>query len=131
MMDVASATPGTTAAIATTALSDGVLGEPAVKIFRPGAEVAYTCEIYDGGKGPADGFATTATLLRDGRVFFSSPPAAVRAAVDDAAVRSVPVGGRLSLGKKLPRGSYTLQVSVAPEGARRPYATQWVEFEVR
>ena len=49
----------------------------------------------------------------------------------DADVRSVPVGGRLSLGEKLPRGSYTLQVSVAPEGARRPHASQWVEFEVR
>ena len=60
-----------------------------------------------------------------------SPPAAVKSAAADAGVRSVPVGGRLSLGEKLPRGSYTLQVSVAPEGARRPYATQWVEFEVR
>jgi hypothetical protein len=117
--------------MSTDALSDGVLGEPAVKIFRPGAEVAYTCEIYDGGKGSSDGFATTATLLRDGRPFFSSPPAAVKSAAADADVRSVPVGGRLSLGQKLPRGSYTLQVSVAPEGARRPYATQWVEFEVR
>jgi VWFA-related protein len=131
MMDVASAAPGTATSIATSALSDGVLGEPAVKIFRPGAEVAYTCEIYDGGKGAPDGFATTATLLRDGRPFFSSPPAAVKPATADTAVRSVPVGGRLSLGEKLPRGSYTLQVSVAPEGARRPYATQWVEFEVR
>ena len=131
MMDVKSAAPGTATSIATNALSDGVLGEPAVKIFRPGAEVAYTCEIYDGGRGASDGFATTATLLRDGRPFFSSPPAAVRPAAADDAVRSVPVGGRLSLGEKLPRGSYTLQVSVAPEGARRPYATQWVEFEVR
>ena len=131
MMDVASAAPGTATTVSTDALSDGVLGEPAVKIFRPGAEVAYTCEIYDGGKGATDRFATTATLLRDGRPFFSSPPAAVRAVTADAEVRSVPVGGRLSLGEKLPRGSYTLQVSVAQEGARRPHATQWVEFEVR
>ena len=131
MMDVASATPGATTIVASDALSDGVLGEPAVKIFRPGAEVAYTCEIYDGGKGAIDRFATTATLLRDGRPFFSSPPATVRAVTADADVRSVPVGGRLSLGEKLPRGSYTLQVSVAPEGARRPHASQWVEFEVR
>jgi VWFA-related protein len=136
MMDVASAAPGTAppgtaTSIATDALSHGVLGEPAVKIFRPGAEVAYTCEIYDGGHGAADGFATTATLLRDGRPFLSSPPAAVKPTRPNTEVRSVPVGGRLSLGEKLPRGSYTLQVSVAPEGARRPYATQWVEFEVR
>jgi hypothetical protein len=43
----------------------------------------------------------------------------------------VPVGGGLSLGDTLSRGSYTLQVSVAPGGARRAQATQWVEFEVR
>jgi VWFA-related protein len=131
MMDVASAAAGAATTVAADALSDGVLGEPAVKIFRPGAEVAYTCEIYDGSKGASDGFATTATLLRDGRPFFSSPPAAVKSKAADAEVRSVPVGGRLSLGEKLPRGSYTLQVSVAPGGARRPHATQWVEFEVR
>jgi VWFA-related protein len=131
MMDVASAAPGTSTAVATDALSDGVLGEPALKIFRPGAEVAYTCEIYDGGKHEAGGLATTATLLRDGRPVFRSPPASVKASVADAEVRSVPIGGRLSLGEKLPRGSYTLQVSVAPEGARRSLATQWVEFEVR
>jgi VWFA-related protein len=131
MMDVASAAPGTATTVATNALSDGVLGEPAVKIFRPGAEVAYTCEIYDGGKRDAGGLATTTTLLRDGRPVFSSPPATVTGAVADADLRSVPIGGRLSLGEKLPRGSYTLQVSVAPEGARRSLATQWVEFEVR
>jgi VWFA-related protein len=131
MMDVASAASDTSTPVATETLSDGVLGEPAVKIFRPGAEVAYTCEIYDGGKRAAGGLATTTTLLRDGRPVFSSPPAAVKAAVADVEVRSVPVGGRLTLGEKLPRGSYTLQVSVAPEGARRSLATQWVEFEVR
>ncbi|MEO5820055.1 MAG: VWA domain-containing protein [Vicinamibacteraceae bacterium] len=131
MMDVASAAPGTAAAIATDALSDGVLGEPAVKIFRPGAEVAYTCVVYDGRKGPAEAFATTATLLRDGRPIHSSAPAPVHAAAANADVRSVPVGGRLSLGDHLPTGSYTLQVSVASHGSRRPDATQFVEFEVR
>ena len=99
--------------------------------LRPGAEVAYTCEIYDGHKATADGFATTTTLLRDGRPIFSSPPAPVRPMVARADVRNVPVGGRLSLGDTLPAGSYTLQVSVAPAGAARPRATQFVEFEVR
>ncbi len=131
MMDVASAAPGAGMAVATDSLSDGVLGEPAVKIFKPGADVAYTCEIYDGRKGAPDVFATTATLLRDGRSIFSSPPAPVKTVVGGADVRNIPIGGRLSLGEKLPPGSYTLQVSVAPEGARGSLATQWVEFEVR
>ena len=136
MMDAAGAgasgtgTPGNAPAIAmrTDVIADGVLGEPAVKIFKPGSEVAYTFEIYDGRGTRKAGLSTRATLIRDGKPFFTTPPAPVSVAAD---VRSVPVGGRLSLGEKLPRGSYTLQVSVAPEGARRPHAMQWAEFEVR
>ena len=138
MMDVAAAggapsgagAPGTAPGMAmrTDAVADGVLGEPAVKIFKPGSEVAYTFEIYDGRGTRKAGLSTRATLIRDGKPFFTTPPAPVSVAAD---VRSVPVGGRLSLGEKLPRGSYTLQVSVAPEGARRPHAMQWAEFEVR
>ena len=131
MMDVASAA-GAAAGIATDTLSDGVLGEPAVKIFRPGSEVAYTCEIYD-GRGGAHGVATTATLLRDGQPIFTSPAAPVAGGDRDApAVRAVPVGGRLTLGRQLSPGSYTLQVSVARADApARAHATQWTEFEVR
>ena len=48
MMDVAAAgtaAPGETpraAAMRTDVIADGVLGEPAIKIFKPGSEVAYT-----------------------------------------------------------------------------------------
>ena len=43
------------------------------------------------------------------------------------------VGGKLSLGRGLPRGTYTLQVSVAPQSGkdRDRQASQWVDFEVR
>jgi VWFA-related protein len=130
MMDVASTAAAPAAA--TDGLSDGVLGEPAVKIFRPGSEVAYTCVIYDGRGGSGTGVSTTATLLRDGRPIFTSEPAAVAAADRGDGVRQVPVGGRLSLGPRLTPGSYTLQVSLAPAGgAKGPRATQWAEFEVR
>jgi hypothetical protein len=45
----------------------------------------------------------------------------------------VPVGGKLSLGRGLPRGTYTLQISVGPrDGQERDvHASQWVDFEVR
>ena len=35
-------------AMRTDVIADGVLGEPAIKIFKPGSQVAYTFEIYDG-----------------------------------------------------------------------------------
>jgi len=132
MMDVTAA--GTPTGLSTEALADGVLGEPAVKIFRPGTQVAYTCEIYDGRGKRDQGFATSATLLRDGRPVFTTPTSAVGGADRNAKpVGSVPVGGKLSLGRGLPRGSYTLQVSVAPQTDKKKTtpATQWVDFEVR
>jgi VWFA-related protein len=139
LMDAASAhasLDGSTAAstLGTDALGDGVLGEPAIKIFKPGTEVLYALEIYDGRGKREDGFTTRATLLRNGRAVYSTPVAPVGGAAKDAKpVGAVPVGGRLSLGQKLPRGSYTLQVSVAPAAGpgRGRLASQWVDFEVR
>ncbi len=125
---------GGPAVLAADAIGDGVLGEPAIKIFKAGSEVVYTCEIYDGRGKRDEGFSTRATLLRDGRAFYTTPPSPVGAAPKDAKpVGAVPVGGRLSLGAKLPRGTYTLQVSVRPRsgGGRDGQASQWVDFEVR
>jgi hypothetical protein len=140
MMDVASAGADTAAEAAAAAgmradaIADGVLGEPAIKIFKPGSEVAYTFEIYDGRGKRKEGFSTRVTLSRDGKAFYTTPPSAVGAAPKEALpVGAVPVGGKLSLGRGLPRGTYTLQVSVAPKSGRdRDHqASQWVDFEVR
>jgi hypothetical protein len=137
MADVASVDGGASSAstaMRTDALADGVLGEPAVKIFKPGSEVVYTFEIYDGRGKRTDGFSTRATLLRDGKAFYTTPPSPIGGAPKDAEpVGAVPVGGKLSLGRGLPRGTYTLQVSVAPEKGkgRDRQASQWVDFEVR
>ena len=126
--------PATATALRTDMIADGVLGEPAIKIFKPGSEVVYAFEIYDGRGKRNDGFSTRATLIRDGKAFYTTPPAPVGAAPKDVKpVGSVAVGGKLSLGRGLPRGTYTLQVSVAPQsgkGRDRP-ASQWVDFEVR
>ena len=72
-------------------------------------------------------------MLRDGQPIFTSPPAPVEAGTRaESATQAIPVGGRLSLGRQLSPGAYTLQVSVAPAGAPgRARATQWAEFEVR
>lgn len=140
MMDLAAAgtaAPGETTAatgMRTDVIADGVLGEPAIKIFKPGSEVAYTFEIYDGRGTRKEGFTTRATLIRDGKAFYTTPPAPVGGAPKDAKpLGAVPVGGKLSLGRGLPRGTYTLQVSVAPQSGkgRDRHASQWVDFEVR
>jgi VWFA-related protein len=137
MMDVASAdasASGPAPAGPADGLAAGVLGEPALKIFKPGSEVAYTFEIYDGRSKRQDGLSTRATLLRDGKAFYTTPPAPVGGAPADAGpVGSIPVGGTVSLGRRLPRGTYTLQVSVAPQSGRGRdgQASQWVDFEVR
>jgi VWFA-related protein len=140
MMDLAAAGAGTlgdaptATARHTDVIADGVLGEPAIKIFRPGSDVAYTFEIYDGRGTRKDGFSTRATLLRDGKAFYTTPPSPVGGATKNAEpVGAVPVGGTLSLGRALPRGTYTLQVSVAPQSGkgRDRQASQWVDFEVR
>jgi VWFA-related protein len=128
MMDVEAASSVTGG---TDGLSDGVLGEPAVRIFKPGSDVAYTCEIYDGRGDPPP--VATAILLREGAPIFTSPASPVAAAARrGSGVRAVPVGGRLTLGRQLAPGRYTLQVSVArPDTPARAHASQWTEFEVR
>jgi VWFA-related protein len=122
------------ALLATDGIGDGVLGEPAIKIFRPGAEVVYTCEVYDGRGKREEGFSTRATLIRDGKAIYTSPAAPISGA-DKASkpVGAVPVGGTVQLGRKLPPGTYTLQVSVGPRSSRdqKQQASQWVDFEVR
>jgi VWFA-related protein len=120
--------------LAADAIGDGVLGEPAIKIFKPGTQVVYACEVYDGRGKREEGFSTRATLLRDGKAIYTSPAAPIGGA-DKAAkpVGSVPVGGTVQLGRKLPPGTYTLQVSVSPRAGRdrNRQASQWVDFEVR
>jgi hypothetical protein len=123
-----------TAGRAADVIRDGVLGEPAIKIFKPGTEVVYTCEVYDGRGKREEGFSTQAMILRDGKAIYTSPPAPLGGADEPAApVGAVRVGGIVQLGRGLPPGIYTLQVGVsAPSGKDRArQASQWVEFEVR
>ena len=49
-----------------------VLGQPTIRVFRPGTEAEYAFEVYDGV--PADEtIATITALLRDGREVYRSP----------------------------------------------------------
>ena len=71
-------------------------------------------------------------LLRDAKVVYENEPAPVDAPSGNGAVRVIPIAGRLSLGRDVPAGSYTLQVTVAePRGGKKGVARQWIDFEVR
>ena len=104
MMDVAvgwhRARPArrTATAMRTDVIADGVLGEPAIKISSPAAKSPTRSRSTTAAARARRGFSTRATLIRDGKPFFTTPPAPVSVAAD---VRSpVPVGGRLSLGER-------------------------------
>ena len=74
----------------------------------------------------------TTALLRDARIVYENAPAPVNARWAADGVTVIPIGGRLSLGRDVPKGNSTLQVSVGVRDARqRSAARQWVDFEVR
>ena len=120
------------AAAAPGALAEGALAGPATKIFKPGSEVVYACDIYDGRNRRTEPLTTQTTLLRDGQPIFTGPVARV-AGADPAQrpVGKVPVNGSVTLGHDLVPGVYSLQVTVRDGDRPKPAATQWVDFEVR
>jgi hypothetical protein len=117
----------------TIGLVSDALGEPAVRIFEPGTNLVYVYEIYDGlRRAPDDPLLVTTALLRDGKVMVEDAPAPVGAHPSAQKLRVVPVAGRLALTRAVPRGPYTLQVSVAGRaGSKHRVAYQWTDFEVR
>jgi VWFA-related protein len=111
---------------------DEVLGAPPVRIFRPGSQIVYAYQIYDGLDGD-DPMRVSTALLRDGKALYRSPdtPVAPRRAKATAknAARVVPIAGLLTLGDDVPPGPYTLQVIV--EAGRKRTSRQYADFEVR
>jgi len=72
----------------------------------------------------------SASLLRDGQVVFRGAVEPVARPKDPRSrLRTIAVGGTLSLGEQVPPGVYTLEVNVASGRKRR--AVQWTDFEVR
>ena len=114
----------------TVATEPDVLGRPTLRIFRPGSEVVYAYEVYDGlGEKAAQALDMSTALIRDGRVVYQSPAEPVRARQAETPVRVIPIAGLLTVGNDVPPGPYTLEVSVGAGSKRR--ATQWVDLEVR
>jgi VWFA-related protein len=128
------AMPQTDGGTAGTGLDDAALGGAATKIFKPGDEVVYAAEIYDGRDRRAEPLSTQTTLLREGRPVFAGPASTVAGAAETTRpVGAVHVNGSVQLGHDLAPGTYTLQVSVGqgPNIRKGRRSTQWVDFEVR
>jgi len=104
-----------------------ILGRPSLRIFRPGSGVAFAYEVYD-GTGETEPLEATAALLRDGTVVYRGQTDTIARQAEGPRVKTIPVGGVLSLGQQMPPGTYTLEVSVSA-GKRR--AAQWADFDVQ
>jgi VWFA-related protein len=137
-VEVPKAGTGTVALSGVILTNAAAADRPLALTFAPGSVVEYTCTVYDGRPDRTAGFSTTATVLRDGKPVYTSPPspiAGAAAGAGAAAVAPVPFRGRLTLARDQKPGAYTLLVSVEPASApgerRSRPATQWVDFEVR
>ncbi len=119
-------------------LTEANAGEkPMTATFARGSRIEYAGTLYDGRRRDA-GFALDATVWRDGKLVYTSPPAPLAgvpldAAADVRPVAPIPFRGTLALGDEFPRGLYTLQITIAPEadGKKGRPVRQWVDFEVR
>jgi VWFA-related protein len=115
-------------------LTEANAGEkPSTVTFARGSRIEYRGTVYD-GRRPDGGFSVSTTVLRDGKLVYTSPPAPLAGAPPDApAVIPVPFSGTLTLGDDFAPGLYTLQVTIEPQinGKKRRPVRQWVDFEVR
>ena len=113
------------------AVGDG-LGQPTIRVFRPGTEALYAFEVYD-GLSPDEAIATTTVLLRDGREVYRSPISRISSERRRDRFNRIPIGGTLTLGRAMPVGAYVLQVSVGRlrRGQLDVIATQWADFELQ
>jgi hypothetical protein len=99
----------------------------ALRVFAPGARLVYSYEIYNAA-GPVE---TRIAIWRDGKPFFSAPPATVVPPVKKQPARAA---GGIKLGERMPSGDYIFQVTATTRGSGRgkaKSATRWTSFEVR
>jgi hypothetical protein len=109
-------------------------GTPAVRIFKPGAGIAYGYQILNAQAGPLNKpeLEVQTRLFRDGKQVYEGKPWAL-----DAGMQTDPKwmvgGGRMQLGSNIAAGDYVLQVIVTDKLAREKnrVATQSMDFEVR
>jgi hypothetical protein len=131
--DTGAASLGSRVEDAAPGLEEDVLLEPEVRVLEAGTDAVYAYEIYDGLKSrDASQLQMGTALIRDGKVVYQSPFTPVTAtARESATVRAIPIAGTLALGRDMPAGPYTLEVTVRGKDPKKLARRQWLEFEVR
>jgi VWFA-related protein len=117
----------TAGADAATGATPARVSSPALRVFKPGARLVFSYEIYNAAV-PVD---ARFVLWRNGRPFFTAPPSTI---VPPAKKQPTRVGGGLKLGEQMPPGDYVFQVTATTRGSGRgkaKSATRWTSFEIR
>jgi hypothetical protein len=106
---------------------------PAVRIFKPGAVIAYGYQILNAqaGEDNKPQLEVQTRLFRDGKQVYIGKPAMMLTGPQDDPKRLVG-GGRMQLGK-VAAGDYALQVVVTDKLAKDKYrvAAQSMDFEIK
>jgi VWFA-related protein len=109
-------------------------GTPAVRIFKPGAAIAYGYQILNAqvGSDHKPELEVQTRIFRDGQVVYSGKPVAMQTDPKAEDPKRLLGGGRMQLGRISP-GEYILQVVVTDKLAREKYrvAAQSQDFEIQ
>ena len=109
--------------------SDDPSATVALRMFRPGIDTRYFCEVYNAARG-RDGrtdLESETRLYREGVEVFRSSPRAVPVGADPKA--PIIAGGILQMRSSMPTGSYVFEIVVSDKLAKKR-ATQTIDFEV-
>lgn len=111
------------------------MANPAIRIFKPGATLTYTCEVLT-SKARSDrkhipNLSVQTILYRDGKQVFASQPQAVDTGKWSDGKR-LPISESLRLGTDREKGDYILQLIVMDDLAHdhRRTAAQSIDFEI-
>ena len=109
-------------------------GNEAVRIFKPGEQIAWGFQILNARKHKDQqqpNVAVETRLFQDGKEIYHNDPVPIGWPADTASDQLAASGG-MRLGEKFAPGDYTLQVVVTDNEAKKKYAmaSQWIDFDV-
>jgi VWFA-related protein len=110
------------------------LGNPAVRIFRPGRRLDYALQILNSQEDSATKrpqLETQLLLFHDGKQIYAGKPKPLDPQ-QSPDIKSVVTAGQLQLGSKMEPGEYAMQIVVTDKLAKDKYRTvaQSIDFEV-
>jgi VWFA-related protein len=110
------------------------LGNPAVRIFRPGRRLDYALQILNSQEDAATKrpqLETQLLLFHDGKQIYAGKPKPLEQQ-QSTDIKSVVTAGQLQLGSKMEPGEYAMQIVVTDKLAKEKYRTvaQSIDFEV-